>query len=119
MKDKDQNEVMISMDKNEFAEKVAPIKVANADELFLFKCECGHVHFRHAGYVEVLMPYMRGDKSKNVANDSVQVMICTKCKNAYAWLNDQMYNVTELIDMEAWEKTEKEAYATTGPGGQC
>lgn len=35
------------------------------------------------------------------------------------WINEQMYDVTDQIDLKAWEKTEKEAQAATGPGGQC
>lgn len=112
-------ESIVSMSQNEFAKKVTPVKVENPDELFFFQCSCGNVHMRHAGYVEVLIPFMKADKSKNVENDSLQVMICTKCKKAYVWHNQQMYDVTSLVDLNAWEKTEKEAYKATGPGGQC
>lgn len=46
-------------------------------------------------------------------------MICVSCKRAFVWLNEQMYDVTDQVDLAAWEKTEKEAHKATGPGGQC
>jgi len=48
-----------------------------------------------------------------------QVMVCVKCKHSYIWVSEQMYDVTEHVDLNAWEKTEKEAHKATGPGGQC
>jgi len=112
------NEV-ISMEKNEFSDKISPVKVEDAKELFLFQCECDNIHYRHAGYVEILMPYINADRTKNVSNDSLQVMVCTKCRKSYVWLNQQMYDLSKLIDIQAWEKAEKEMHSTTGPGGQC
>ncbi len=115
----DKDAVMISMGADEFSKKVTPKKISEAGDLFFFQCQCDNVHFRHGGYVEVLVPFMRADKTKNVSKDSLQVMICTKCHTCYVWLNEQMYDVTELIDIEAWEKTERELQKATGPGGNC
>jgi hypothetical protein len=30
-----------------------------------------------------------------------------------------MYEVSDQIDLEAWERFEKQAVKATGPGGQC
>lgn len=65
------------------------------------------------------MPFMKADKSKNVTADSYGVKVCAKCKKCYVWANERMYDVTKLIDVEAWEKTEKEMQKMTGPGGDC
>lgn len=89
------------------------------DDVFVWQCSCGHGHFRHAGYLESLVPFMRSGGEKRVILDSNAVKICVKCKKAYVWINEQMYDVSDRIDVEAWEKTEKEAHKTTGPGGQC
>lgn len=111
---------VINSSENEFTKKVTPIKLTSAEELFLFSCpECSGVHFRHAGYFEMMMPFMRADKSKNVATESYQVKVCVACRKAYVWAGEQMYDVTDLIDLEAWEKFEKVAQKATGPGGQC
>jgi len=104
---------------NCFKDKVKPKKIT-AEELFLFRCpECGNVHFRHAGYLESVMPYLKADKTQHITTDSLCVNVCTKCKHCYVWYSDQMYDVTDMIDLKAWEKTEKELHKATGPGGQC
>ena len=103
---------------DEFKDKITP-KNADAETLFLFKCTCGGVHYRHAGYVEALMPFVRADGTKNVGNESYHVMVCVACRRSYIWLNEQMYEVTDMIDLEAWAKAEKELHEATGPGGQC
>jgi hypothetical protein len=105
---------------NAFAQAVIPEKITKPSDMFLFQCpKCKNVHFRHAGYVEALMSFVRADKEKNVANDSLTVMVCTKCKACYLWYNEKMKDITSLIDLEAWEKTEKDLHAATGPGGEC
>ena len=110
---------LVSM-KNEFAESVKPMKLIDADQLYLFKCPgCDGVHFRHAGYLEALMPFVRSDGDKKVEKDSYPVQVCTQCRQCYIWLNEQMYDVTELIDLEAWIKLEREMHEATGPGGEC
>jgi len=94
-------------------------EVKSAEDLFLFKCTCGNIHFRHAGYVEMLMPYIQADKEKKVTKDSYAVHVCTTCKKCYIWHHPDMYDLTPLIDLKAWEKTEKELHDATGPGGDC
>jgi predicted nucleic-acid-binding Zn-ribbon protein len=110
---------MISGSGQEFDEKVTP-KTLNAEDLFLFRCpKCKGMHFRHAGYMESMTPYMNPKKEQKVAVDSYAVKVCVKCHRAYIWADTQMYDVTDQIDMEAWEKFEKEAQKATGPGGEC
>jgi hypothetical protein len=65
------------------------------------------------------MPFVLADKQKKVAEDSYNVKVCTKCKKCYIWYSEQMYDVTKLIDLKAWEKVEKEMHVATGPGGDC
>lgn len=117
----DKKNELISLGKDDdFSDKVKPKKIKDISELFLFACpECENPHFRHAGYLETLLPYIRSDKEKKVDKYDQQVMVCTKCKACYVWVNEQMYDVTEIIDLEAWEKTEKDLHKATGPGGQC
>ena len=124
----------ITLGNDAFQESVRPRIVKDARNLYLFECPadidlngkrpgtnsvCGNLHFRHAGYLEGLMPFIRPDKAKRVDKSSYQVMVCTKCRACYIWLNEQMYDVTALIDLEAWVKAERELHAATGPGGQC
>lgn len=104
----------------DFERAVMPTVVKDPDEMFLFQCSgCGNVHFRHAGYVEMLMPFIRADKEKKVSKDSYSVHVCTKCRQCFVWYGEKMRDITALIDLEAWEKAEVELHAATGPGGQC
>jgi len=107
---------MVKMD-GEFEKKATPKKLT--DQLILFKCSaCGNLHFRHAGYIETFLPYATGDREMRVDKHSYQVMVCTTCRECYIYYNE-MYNVTDLIDLEAWMKLEKEMHEATGPGGDC
>lgn len=111
---------MVSIKQSEFDKKIQPKKINDPKELFFFKCSnCKGIHFRHAGYVEIVMPYIRGDQEKRVTADSYDVKVCVKCKHSFVWYGDQMYDISDLIDLEAWEKTEEECHKATGPGGNC
>jgi len=130
LKTKDGNpDDAIALRMSDFDEKITPKKVSPED-LFLFQCpkeieegkdkkKCGNIHYRHAGYVMALIPYVNPKKEKNVAKSSDSVMICTKCKSCYVWIDNQMYDISHLIDLQAWEELEKKAYKATGPGGDC
>lgn len=105
---------------DEFAESITPKKIKDSSDLFLFRCpECKGVHFRHAGYLETMMPFIRADKQKRVDTYDNKVMVCVKCRKCYIWCNEQAYDVSTLIDLEAWEKAERELNRATGPGGEC
>lgn len=93
----------------------------SVDDLHLFKCpNCGGVHFRHAGYLEVQMPYINTvDPQLKVEMHSEQVKVCVACKHCHIIRDAKIWDVTKYIDLAAWEKTEKEAHKATGPGGQC
>ncbi len=94
-------------------------KLADAD-IFVIKCpKCGAVHFRHAGYIEASIPFVSPKSGESLAVDSLPVKICVKCKSAHVIHGDKIIDVTEHIDLDAWEKAEKEAHLATGPGGQC
>jgi len=115
-----ENNDLVTITKNEFKEKITPKKVKDPEELFLFQCpRCDNVHFRHAGYVEALMPFIRAGEDKMVSKDSYSVHVCTKCRACYIWINEQMRDVTDIIDLEAWVKLEKDMHKATGPGGDC
>ena len=101
-------------------------KLENLDDMFIFVCPgkyrrkmCGNSHFRHAGYMQFLVPWMKPSGERKISNDSVQVMVCTRCKSAYVYMNDVFYDVTDKIDLKAWEKSEKQLQKATGPGGEC
>ena len=100
-----------------FAERITSKKPDAS--VFLFECTCGHKHFRHAGYMKVMAPFMRPGGEKRMAMENHQVMVCVLCKKSYIWINEQMYDVSGEVDLKAWEKTEQEAHKATGPGGQC
>ena len=103
-------------------------KVKNADkELLLFRCTtkskvlkkiCGNLHFRHAGYVEVIVQIMEPNKQGSIRTHSLEVKVCTKCRTSYVTYDGIFYQLSE-IDLDAWEKLEKELHKATGPGGQC
>ena len=115
-----EDKTIISLQQSEFDEKITPKKITDPKSMFMVQCpKCEGVHFRHAGYVQMAMPYITASKEKKVAQDSHQVMVCVKCREAYVWYDSQLYNITDLIDLEAWEKAEKELYDCTGPGGEC
>ena len=108
----------IAPDAEGFVEKVTPKEPG--DGVFFFKCKkCDGVHFRHAGYIKAMMPFMRAGNEKKISIDDLAVSVCVACRSAFVWLNEQMYEVTDQIDMKAWSKFEKEAHRATGPGGQC
>jgi len=94
-------------------------KLADAD-IFVVKCpHCSGIHFRHAGYIEATIPFVSPKQGNSLACDSLPVKLCVKCKHSMVIHSDKIIDVTEHIDLNAWEKTEKEAHKATGPGGQC
>lgn len=99
----------------------APQVMNSPEELKLFACpNCGGIHFRHAGYVETLTPFMDSESpSVRVASDDKQVKVCVSCKHSYVMSQGKIWDVTKFIDLEAWAKTEKIAQEATGPGGEC
>lgn len=103
--------------RDEFNDKATPKSLP--ETMFLFKCTCGNVHFRHAGYIEAIMPYIQADQEKKVQSDSLSVKVCTSCRKCYVWHHPQWYDVTDKIDIAAWEKTEREMQKCTGPRGNC
>lgn len=100
-----------------FREKVEPQKLP--ESVFLYKCTCGGIHFRHAGYVNLLLPFLKGNSEKSVAFDDLRVMVCVACKKSFVRVEQKTYDITDRIDLTAWEKTEREAHQATGPGGEC
>lgn len=103
-----------------FEKFVTPKPTGEGSGVFLFECKgCKGVHYRHAGYVKSMLPFMRAGGEKRLSVDDLQVMVCVKCRRCYVWLNEQMYDVTDRIDLAAWEAFEREAHRATGPGGQC
>lgn len=107
----------IHPDREGFAERVTP--KPPDDNVHFFKCKCGGIHFRHAGYIKSLLPFMRAGGEKRVNVEQLCVQVCVKCRKSYVWLNEQMYEVTNQVDLNAWEKSERELHRATGPGGQC
>lgn len=81
-------------------------------------CDCGKTHFRHTGYIETITPYVAQDGGKTI-NESHPVKTCVSCRKSYVNIGPKTYDVTDKIDLNAWEKFEKEAHKSTGPGGQC
>jgi hypothetical protein len=108
---------LVHPDNDGFRECVTPKAIGK--DVFVFRCGCGHAHFRHAGYLEVLYPLMRPGQKKRVEVGSHQVRLCVKCRHAYIWIDEQMYDVSDQIDVEAWRKSEVLAQHATGEGGQC
>lgn len=100
-----------------FREKITPKSIDG--NLFVYSCACTGSHFRHAGYMKILLPFMKPGMQKSMAVETRQVMVCVKCRKCYIWDGEQMYDVTEKVDLEAWEKAEKELHKATGPGGEC
>lgn len=108
------------LDSSDFEKCIKPQVIEEKDELFMFQCSgCQNIHFRHAGYIEMLMPFIRSDGEKKISKDGYQVHVCTKCRKCFIWLNERMRDVTNLIDLKAWEKAEKDLNRATGPGGEC
>lgn len=90
------------------------------DTVLMVKCpKCGGMHFRHAGYVETVCPFIEQGGESRVINDSHAVKVCVKCKTTLVAIGKHMYDISDKIDLEAWNKAEKELHAATGPGGQC
>lgn len=99
-----------------FKEKVTP---KNSEKLAMLRCSCGNAHFRHAGYIHLLIPFLKPENEKTMTHDARQVLVCTVCKKSVIWAEDQIYDVSGEVDLNAWEKTEKELHKATGPGGEC
>ncbi len=90
------------------------------EDLFVFNCtNCGGIHFRHAGYIESMLPYVNPNEGAKVASESHPVKVCVSCKSSFIQTNGKFIDVTDKIDLEAWKKTEIEAADATGPGGEC
>ena len=108
---------IVHPDNDGFKERVT---AKSPNDLHIFKCaKCGKAHFRHAGYIQTMLPFMRAGNEKRISLEREQVMVCISCKKCYIWVNEQMYDVTDMIDLQAWDKSEKEMHKATGPGGQC
>lgn len=127
-KDKEATQLVLSPEADGFLEKITP-KDPGTD-LFLFKCphvtktngkeeKCGGIHYRHAGYVQVLLPYIEPPQAKKMVRENNNVMVCVKCRRSYVWCSSQMYDVTDQIDLKAWEKMEIDIHDAIGPGGNC
>lgn len=102
-----------------FRERVTPKKMDAENKLLMYECTCKSIHFRHAGYCNVMLPFLKPGGEKRVALEEYRVMVCVACKKSYVWANEQMWDVSDKIDLKAWAKTEAEAHEATGPGGQC
>ncbi|MBC8427539.1 MAG: hypothetical protein H8D97_01470 [Proteobacteria bacterium] len=86
------------------------------------QCKCGHVHFRHGGYVKKVTPFVETKPNGNeahVVKSSTEIWFCIKCKTPYSWEDDALWDWSDWIDFKDWEAFEKEAHEATGPGGQC
>ena len=81
--------------------------------------KCKGVHYRHAGYVNIMLPYLKSGGDKRVSLEEQRVLICVACHASFIWTNEQAYCMDEHIDVKAWEKSEKVVHEATGPGGQC
>lgn len=122
---------LVHPDGDGFKQKVDPKKIDG--KIFLFRCSkilkgdpadesvpverCNNPHLRHAGYVKNIIPIMRTQQLKEVVFESVNVHVCTKCRSCYIHVDGQTYDVTEHIDLQAWEKVELEMDKAIGPGG--
>ena len=116
----EENEIQpVHPDNKGFREKITPKPLAEEKDVFFFKCSCGKCHFRHAGYMEILVPFVRPGDERCVAKETKQVKICVSCRKSYVWINEQMYDVTDLIDVNAWAEFEDEIHDAVGPGGDC
>lgn len=105
---------------NKFEELKRPVTLEKVDDIMLFSCPgCGNIHFRHAGYVETQLPYMRSDREARIGTESMPVRVCTKCRRSFFWMNTKCYEVTKLIDLQAWQRAEEELHQATGGGGKC
>lgn len=102
-----------------FTQAVKPVVLTDAKDMFMFRCTCGNVHMRHAGYINLMFPFVGPNKVAKIEKHSHQVNVCTQCKKSYIWHDNKMYDVTALIDLQAWDKTEREMQHATGPGGNC
>ena len=91
--------------------------LSECDSIFL-TCKCGKKHFRHTGYLETIVPFVSGDGGK-ICSDTHPVKTCCSCRKSYVAIGSKVYDVTKEVDMKAWEKFEKEAHKSTGPGGEC
>lgn len=100
------------------SEFIKPLE--NTDSMFLLKCpKCGGVHFRHAGYVHTMIPYVDPKQGPLVAAEPKPVQVCVNCKTSVFYAENRFHDISSHIDLQAWDKTEKEAHKATGPGGQC
>jgi len=119
-KDKDGNEIatVSSVLKKATDDYIVPVDECKS---LILKCpECDGIHFRHAGYIETVLPHVEAGGGARIINQSHQVKVCVKCKHSYVAIGEEhMYDITNEIDLEAWEKTEKELQKATGPGGEC
>lgn len=113
------DKVQITQDLGRFSQSEFVVK-ADPAKLQLFKCpNCGGLHFRHAGYVLPITPKIEEQVVKGELFTCC-VYLCVKCKHSIVYGKDEkIHDITEYIDLNAWEKTEKEAHKATGPGGQC
>lgn len=100
-----------------FKERITPIPLESG--VFVWRCACGNLHLRHAGYLRLMLPFLESGGEKRMVVENAQVMVCVACRQCTAWNGKQLYDVTDQVDLKAWEKAEVELHKATGPGGQC
>lgn len=102
------------------SELIKKLEDNEGTSLFLLHCpNCDSIHFRHAGYVEVVVPYTEKENEVKTITASQPVKMCVECKHSFFQNDGRLYDVTNKIDLNAWETTEKMMHKVTGPGGQC
>lgn len=91
-------------------------------ELNLIKCpSCEGVHFRHAGDIMVARPYKRHD-GKEAPNEDVlecRVRVCVGCGKPYAVVYDTIFDASEYVNVEKWDKVNKFIEGLTGTDAHC
>jgi hypothetical protein len=61
-----------------------------------FTCQkCRNVCFTNVGHVRVF---------SDIIQPKTDVEMCTQCKSCYVWIKGEVYNVTEMINLEDKEK---------------
>ena len=105
------------------AKDVAPCFAGkDLNELNLVRCpSCGGVHMRQAGNVLTYRKYDYQSKRHmgEVDTTSHLVFICIGCGKPWVSVNDDLFDASEEIDVEKFDKVNKALEQDTGTNPHC
>lgn len=98
------------VDTEEYRKRLLPQIVRRPEDLRLFECpHCHGILFDRATNIVRFEPFKDfPEDSRGVERRFYSVQVCRGCQAHYAWIDEQMYEITKIVDVTAWKEAERE-----------